>query len=120
MNLIEERWIPARRASGNEERIAPWQLTEGFADDPFIRLAAPRPDFNGALVQFLIGLLQTCSPPDDAREWRQKLRQPPAPAELKEGFLALKSVFCLDGDGPRFLQDLTLQEEISRLDRAAR
>jgi CRISPR system Cascade subunit CasA len=119
VNLIEDRWIPARRRSGRVERIAPWEITDGFTDDPFVRLAAPRPDFNGALVQFLIGLLQTCFAPGGRPQWRQRLQTPPQNEELKEAFLTVKPAFQLDGDGPRFLQDLTLQNEIAALDPAA-
>jgi CRISPR system Cascade subunit CasA len=60
MNLISERWIPVRHADGSHERIAPWQLTDGVGgDNPIVAVASPRPDFDGALTQFLIGLLQT-------------------------------------------------------------
>ena len=59
MNLINDPWIPIRRKSGTQDIIVPWQLTE--TDDPVIALSAPRPDFNGALMQFLVGLLQTSS-----------------------------------------------------------
>jgi CRISPR system Cascade subunit CasA len=114
MNLIEDAWIPVRRRSGKLSRITPWQLTDGFAEDPFTELAAPRPDFDGALIQFLIGLLQTCFAPEDAREWRQRLRQPPTSKELKRAFDPVASAFDLDGSGPRFLQDLTLAEERAR------
>ncbi|MEW6489318.1 MAG: type I-E CRISPR-associated protein Cse1/CasA [Thermodesulfobacteriota bacterium] len=123
MNLIEDAWIPARRQSGAVERIAPWQLTDRFAEDPFVGLAAPRPDFNGALAQFLVGLLQTCFAPEDGREWRSRRREPPDPPTLKKAFAPVSFAFDLDGDGPRFLQDLTLGLEIEALapvDRAKR
>jgi CRISPR system Cascade subunit CasA len=120
MNLIENEWIPVRRRSGGVARIAPWQLTDGFAEDPFVQIAAPRPDFNGALVQFLIGLLQTCFAPEDAREWRQRLRHAPTSGELKTAFVPVAARFDLDGNGSRFLQDLTLAEEIAALEPAAR
>lgn len=119
MNLIENGWIPVRRRSGEVARIGPWQLTDRFAEDPFTELAAPRPDFDGALIQFLIGLLQTCFAPEDAREWRQRLRQAPTSEELKRAFDPVASAFDLDGSGPRFLQDLTLAEEIGALRPAA-
>ncbi len=112
MNLIEDEWIPVRRRSGGVARIAPWQLTDGFAEDPFVELAAPRPDFNGALVQFLIGLLQTCFAPEDAHEWRQRFHHAPTSGELKKAFVPVAAHFDLDGDGPRFLQDITLAQEI--------
>ena len=115
MNLIENEWIPVRRRSGKVARIAPWQLTDGFAEDPIIMVSAPRPDFNGALVQYLIGLLQTGFAPDDARAWRRRLREPPAPAELKEAFLTVASAFYLDEGEARFLQDLNLELEIRKL-----
>jgi CRISPR system Cascade subunit CasA len=119
MNLTENEWIPARRRSGEVVRIAPWQLTDGFAKDPFVELAAPRPDFNGALLQFMIGLLQTCFAPGNQREWRQRLQQAPTPEELKRAFVSIASAFDVDGNGPRFLQDFTLAEEIAALGSAA-
>jgi CRISPR system Cascade subunit CasA len=59
LNLLEERWVPIRRASGRAERIAPHEITERIDSDPVVALDAPRPDINGALIQFLIGLVQT-------------------------------------------------------------
>lgn len=103
MNLIQDPWIPIRRASGRLERIAPWQITE--TDDPVLALAAPRPDFNGALVQFLIGLLQTAAAPADNEAWADWLESPPGPETLRGCFEPFASAFELDGDGPRFMQD---------------
>jgi CRISPR system Cascade subunit CasA len=109
VNLLEERWIPIRRASGLSERIAPHEVTARIDVDPVVALDAPRPDFNGALVQFLIGLVQTAWVRED-KFWDrdEMLWSPPAPAELERMFAPLKEAFHLDGDGPRFMQDLTL------------
>ena len=104
-NLIHEHWIPIRRESGASERIAPWQLTDGLDDDPIIELAAPRPDFDGALIQFLIGLVQTAYAPETERDWRRGLTDPPAPETLREAFAEYEHAFNLEGDGPRFMQD---------------
>lgn len=103
MNLIESAWIPVRRKSG-EAVITPWQITD--TDDPVLELAAPRPDFNGALLQFLIGLLQTACPPEDGDRWADWLEEPPSPETLRERFQSIAHAFELDGDGPRFMQDL--------------
>ena len=54
MNLITDAWIPIRRKSGKVERIAPCEITEGEGEDVITVLAAPRPDFNGALIQLLV------------------------------------------------------------------
>ncbi|MEN8168405.1 MAG: type I-E CRISPR-associated protein Cse1/CasA [Pseudomonadota bacterium] len=102
MNLIESPWIPVRRKSG-ESYIAPCQLTD--PDDPVLELAAPRPDFNGALLQFLIGLLQTVCPPDDSYQWAEWLEEPPPPETLRDKIQSFAHAFELDGEGPRFLQD---------------
>jgi CRISPR system Cascade subunit CasA len=115
MNLVEDSWIPVRRSSGAVLRIAPWQITDKYQEDPIERLAAPRPDFNGALIQFLIGLLQTCVAPNDNSKWRQCLSQPPNPEKLRKAFSDVLDAFQLDGEGPRFLQDLTLEAELNQM-----
>lgn len=115
MNLITDAWIPIRTKSGVEKIIAPWRITEGKGDDEITSLAAPRPDFTGALIQFLIGLLQTTCAPENPRQWRQWLQTPPAPDELQAAFAPISYAFNLDGDGPRFMQDLTIEEEVLAL-----
>lgn len=112
MNLLEERWIPIRRASGRRERIAPHEITDCIDTDPVVALAAPRPDFNGALIQFLIGLVQTAwVRADKFWELDDMLWSPPAPQVLASLFAPLKHAFELDGDGPRFMQDNTVLHE---------
>src|ERR671919_2930432 len=98
MNLINDAWIPIRRKSGQEAHIAPWEVTTRYDDDPVVALAAPRPDFNGALIQFLIGLLQTTCAPDSPRTWREWLREPPTPEALRGAFENNTYAFNLDGD----------------------
>ncbi len=107
-NLIANNWLPVRRASGAKAMIAPWQITDQHETDPVVALAAPRPDFNGALVQFLIGLLQTAAPPTraDNDDWLAWLEQAPAPAVLREKFERIQHAFNLNGSGPRFMQDI--------------
>ncbi len=117
MNLIYDKWIPVRRKSGKKEKITPWQVTENFAVDPVIELAAPRPDFNGALIQFLIGLLQTTCAPNSNKEWRAWRDNPPPSEELKRRFEEVAFAFNLDGDGPRFMQDGALESELKEKDK---
>ncbi|MBD3419099.1 MAG: type I-E CRISPR-associated protein Cse1/CasA, partial [Chitinivibrionales bacterium] len=70
MNLINDKWIPAKRADGTMQEIAPWQI--GYDENPVIDILAPRPDFRGALFQFLIGLVQTAFMPEDDDEWEER------------------------------------------------
>lgn len=105
MNLIFERWLPVRRADGSRQHIAPWELTDGIGDNPIQAIASPRPDFDGALTQFLIGLLQTtCTP--DLFNWRNWLSQPPDQDALKTHFAMVSSAFELEGE-TAFMQDFT-------------
>lgn len=104
-NLIDEQWIPVLRRDGSSDRIAPHEVTKGFVDNPVVALDAPRADFNGALIQFLIGLVQTAAAPASTSEWRKKLTEPPTPDELKSAFTTVRHAFELGGDGPRFMQD---------------
>jgi len=104
-NLIDKEWIPVKRRDGSKLMIAPWQVTDHFFKNPIVALDAPRPDFNGALIQFLIGLVQTVAPPQTPAEWRKKLINPPMPEVLKATFVKTRHAFELGGDGPRFMQD---------------
>ncbi len=106
MNLIEDPWIPVVTSGGRRFRIAPWQVTEGIREDPIVMVAAPRPDFSGALLEFLIGLLQTEAAPEDLRAWARWKEQPPRPEELRGRLEGARAHFELYGDGPRFLQSL--------------
>lgn len=115
MNLINDAWIPVRRADGSRKTIAPWQLTESIAENPIVAIASPRPDFDGALVQFLIGLLQTTCTPDEKGwwDWRSK---PPSPAVLRERFSMMVTTFDLVGTkGPLFMQERLANDEKAKL-----
>ncbi|MBN2701189.1 MAG: type I-E CRISPR-associated protein Cse1/CasA [Methylothermaceae bacterium] len=103
MHLIDDPWIPIRRASGKTELIRPAQIAE--SDDPVVALTSCRPDFNGALTQFLIGLLQTAFALRNDDEWEQYLEKPPSMEALQEAFAKVSHAFQLNGDGPRFMQD---------------
>ena len=103
MNLMNDPWIPVRCVDGHTRRIRPHELT--MTDNPVVALDAPRPDFNGALAQFLIGLLQTVCAPVDEEQWEEWLWSPPTPDTLRQQFEPLAACFQLDGDGPRFMQE---------------
>lgn len=109
MNLITDPWIPIIRADGTREKIAPWQIAE--QQNPVMEIAAPRPDFQGALYQFLLGLLQTVAPPEDAREWAENWQVPPDAGVLRERFAQFADAFeLINPDGIAFLQDFLMPE----------
>lgn len=104
MNLISDAWLPVIRAGGAMEKIAPWQIAERA--DPVMELNAPRPDFQGALYQFLIGLLQTCYAPADHDAWLELWEDMPQADILRSRFESIVTAFELDDpEGPAFMQD---------------
>jgi CRISPR system Cascade subunit CasA len=78
----------------------------GPDEDPVVALAAPRPDFDGALLEFLIGIISAGFLPANEKEWRTLRDDPPTPEHFMQALDGLPDAFSLDGDGPRFLQDL--------------
>lgn len=105
MNLINDPWISVCRKNGTHDWIAPWQIGER----DIVALDARRPDFNGALIQFLIGLVQTATPMNSHAEWQQWHDEPPSDETLKRWFAPVESAFVFDGDGARFMQDFGLR-----------
>lgn len=107
MNLLHDPWMPVRDAQGQREWITPDRLSE----PQWRAFDADRPDFNGALAQFAIGLLQTTTPVADSIGWRELFRSPPPASTLQSWFAAVEPAFVFDGDGPRFMQDIALGDE---------
>lgn len=107
MNLLKEPWVPVRRREGARDWITPHQLS----DPDIVAFDADRADFNGALAQFAIGLLQTTTPVDSPVLWKRLFDNPPSPETLMEWFAPVASAFGLDGDGARFMQDFSLKAE---------
>ncbi|HVC38125.1 MAG TPA: type I-E CRISPR-associated protein Cse1/CasA [Gammaproteobacteria bacterium] len=105
MNLLDEAWIPVRRKNSTQDWIAPWQIGE----PDIVALDSRRPDFNGALIQFLIGLVQTTTPMNSHAEWQLWYDAPPSIETLKRWFAPVESAFVFDGDGARFMQDFGLR-----------
>ncbi|HWV16181.1 MAG TPA: type I-E CRISPR-associated protein Cse1/CasA [Cellvibrio sp.] len=110
MNLINDPWIPVIRADGQRCKIAPWQITE--VANPVVDIVAPRPDFQGALYQFLIGLLQTTFAPEEEDQWLAYWQNPPSSEQLKEVLTPFASAFeLINSEGAAFLQDFTVLDD---------
>lgn len=105
-SLLAASWLPVRRRSGAIERIRPAEIATRFDDDPIVAFAWGRPDFDAAAREFMIGLFATAFPPEDRRAFRKYWHEPPGAAQLDEAFTPFAEAFILDGEGPRFGQDL--------------
>ncbi len=110
-DLRTEPWIPFQRRSGRVVWSTLSALTEAIdSDDPIIAIGSGRSDFDGALAEFLIGMLTVALAPADDEDWARRYHAPPTPVELQAAFDALPGAFQLIGDGPRFLQDATASD----------
>jgi CRISPR system Cascade subunit CasA len=106
LNLLTDSWLPAIRRHTGRCVIRPTEIASLHQDDPVIAIDWPRPDFRIATLEFLVGLLATAFPPDDSDVWVHLWHKPPESAALGAAFAPFIRAFNLDGDGPRFLQDL--------------
>ena len=103
MNLITTGWLQGVSSKGDCAPISPMDITGNWID-----IAEPRPDFRGAIYQFLIGLLQLSMAPEDEDEWRGLYQDPPSRDDLAEALSTYQYAFELEVDGPAFMQDLLL------------
>lgn len=103
MNLITTGWLQGVSSKGDCAPISPMDITGNWID-----IAEPRPDFRGAIYQFLIGLLQLSMAPEDEDEWRDLYQDPPSRDDLAEALSTCQYAFELEVDGPAFMQDLLL------------
>lgn len=103
MNLITTGWLQGVSSKGDCAAISPMDITGNWID-----IAEPRPDFRGAIYQFLIGLLQLSMAPEDEDEWRELYQELPSRDDLAKAFSPYQNAFELEADGPAFMQDLLL------------
>ncbi len=106
-DLRTEPWIPWRRRRSGIVWGPISMLTDGLrGDDAVIATAAPRADFDGALQEFLVGMLTSAFSVVDDDAWREFWDNPPSPDQVQHKLNALPVAFDLDAEtGPRFLQD---------------
>lgn len=106
-SLLAFNWLPASSPDGVLRVERPSRLLNASVSTPLLGPAWPRPDFDAATLEFLIGLVSTAchmrvADPDGWDEW---WHQPPTVDELDAAFAPFAEAFELDGDGPRFMQD---------------
>jgi CRISPR system Cascade subunit CasA len=106
MNLIISPWLPFTAADGAHAPETPAGVLDPSRSSPALALDFPRPDWNAAVLELLIGLVAVAFAPKDHMAWRERWARPPSRAELDERLGRLAFAFNLDGDGPRAFQDL--------------
>lgn len=106
MNLIHDPWLKAINKQGVISVIPFRELV----NPQWIEVFSPRPDFKGAIYQFLIGLLQTCFAPADLDCWIEHEQSPPDANVLEVAFSRYQSAFELkNNNASAFMQDFSLE-----------
>ena len=82
ISLLSVKWIPTNRTDGSRDHIAPYEITSDHDSNPIGSFAWPRPDFDLAAHEFLIGLFAVAFPPKGQRDWLLHFHAPPAPEVL--------------------------------------
>jgi CRISPR system Cascade subunit CasA len=107
-SLLDQPWLPARRADGARQWIRPAEITTEIDRNPVVAIDWSRPDFDAATREFLIGLLAVSAHrrAQQTQFWAEWFRSPPPTEALDAALAPLRHAFVLDGAGPRFLQDM--------------
>ncbi|WP_216186209.1 type I-E CRISPR-associated protein Cse1/CasA [Verticiella alkaliphila] len=111
MNLLSDPWLRVRDAAGKIHRISPLQI----GDTDYHDIVTDRPDFQGAVYQLLIGVLQITYAPVDKQEWKERWAAPPDAQTLRTFVAPILSAFELEADGPAFMQDADLPSDANQL-----
>lgn len=109
-DLRYEHWLPLRRRSGTVEWGTIASIVSRLHDDPVMAVASPRADFDAATTEFLIGVVTAAMAPTDLESWIDGWQAAPSEAKLQQRLDTLPGAFDLDGEGPRFMQDLSEAE----------
>src|SRR5690606_39660286 len=110
LNILTDPWIPILRQGDVGEKSAFSGLTSNYLLDPVVELQSRRADFQNALYQLFIGILQVVMTPENDKGWIKQWENPPDPDGLLRSTEAYTSCCVLDGEGPAFMHDLDLTE----------
>ncbi len=100
MDLTKEKWLPVIFSSGEKTRIS----LSGLLDDSIQDVAWPRPDFQGAAWQMLIGILQCCVAPEDEDDWEEVWHEGIEAEAWSQGLASLSPALQFGEQKPSFLQ----------------
>jgi CRISPR system Cascade subunit CasA len=104
-SLIHDPWIPCLFEQGGDARwLRPRDIVAGRTRP--VDISWGRPDLRVATYELLIGLLTVALGPTGSNAWEDLYDEPPAPEAVDAALAQLAPYFELDGDGPRFMQDL--------------
>lgn len=99
-NLLTDPFLPVRTRDGGTRVLS---LTDLPAAEDALDPAWPRPDFNAAAMELLIGIATLALQPRSDDDWAEIWNH--GPQDWANRLRDLAPAFDLLGDGPRFLQE---------------
>lgn len=110
INLLIDNWIPVLRKDGSTDKISPIGLLSDSDENPVVEIDSVRPDFDGAIMQFLIGVYQVLLSPKEDRDCNKLFSKKRSVDSLKERIDLIAPAFILDEGDHRFMQDPSVAE----------
>jgi len=111
MNLLTDDWIPVRpQASGPARQIS---LQTLLCENGRWEFALPRDDMELAALQLLISLVQALLPPEDKKQWAERITKPLPTESLMIVARDYQDWFQLDHPQSPFMQVKGVEAKIS-------
>ena len=104
-NLLTRAFFPVVTRKGARRWLSVAELADDGDDAP-VDFDWPRADFNTAAFEFAIGVATLAMRPTGEADWLRLWRAQSDTNELRERLGPLLHAFELNGDGPRFMQEL--------------
>lgn len=111
LNLLTSPWLEVKRQNGEKEFVSISELTSLFEVNPIIALDFPRPDWNAAVTEFIIGVFFLIWAPKSSSEWANKVKSPPTNEEIEAVLAQYSQYFDFDGENIRAFQDFDKLEK---------
>ena len=103
-NLLEDPFFPIVTRGGERRWAAFAELAAD--EDAAVEFDWPRADFNVAALEFAIGVAALAFRPATPGAWLRLWDDPPNPEATRTALAPFAAAFALDGEGPRFEQEL--------------
>ena len=105
-NLLQNSFFPVLTRSGRRVWL-PFSELAASGDDEPLDFDWPRADFNIAALEFAIGVATLAFQPLKPMDWERLWDNPPRPEATRKAVAPFVPAFAVDGEGPRFLQELS-------------
>jgi CRISPR system Cascade subunit CasA len=105
-NVLTEPFFPVITRKGGRRWVSFPELAQVEGEDAPVDFDWPRADFNIASYEFAIGVATLAFQPTKPGQWLKLWAASPTPDQAHAALAPFVHAFVLDGQGPRFMQEL--------------